>query len=128
MSLTIRSDGLIPRRVIRLSPLARYGIAVAAPGAATLLRLALDPVWGLKLPFILFYPAIVVSAWFGGLWPGIHTTMLSAVAADYFWMTPCCPARGRDGTATASASLRGGAYGHLAVDDWQRESEMVHRA
>jgi two-component system CheB/CheR fusion protein len=75
-------------RVRRLSPAARYGIAIAAAALATSLRLALDPVWGLKFPLIFFYPAVAVSAWFGGFWPGIVTTLISAVAADHFWMTP----------------------------------------
>jgi hypothetical protein len=74
-------------RVWRLSPAARYGIAIAAAALATSLRLALDPVWGLKFPLIFFYPAVAVSAWFGGFWPGIVTTLISAVAADHFWMT-----------------------------------------
>ena len=72
----------------RLSPLTGYGIAVAAAAAATLLRVALDPTWGAKLPLILFYPAIMVAAWLGGFGPGFVTTLLCAAAADYFWMAP----------------------------------------
>jgi PAS domain S-box-containing protein len=41
-----------------------------------------------SLAFITFYPAIMVSAWLGGLGPGLATTLLSAVAAKYFWMDP----------------------------------------
>lgn len=74
---------LMPR-----SPQARYGIAVLMAGVAVAARLALEPLWGLKLPLITFYPAIMVSAWLGGFAPGITTTVLCALAADYFWMSP----------------------------------------
>jgi PAS domain S-box-containing protein len=76
------------RRVWRPPPVVRYGIAVAAPAVAASLRLDLDPMWGQRFPLILFYPAVMVSAWFGGLWPGVVTTLLSTVAAAYFWTTP----------------------------------------
>lgn len=79
---------VLSARARRLSPLARYAIAVLAAAVAALLRLALDPLWGVKLPLILFFPAVMVSGWFGGFWPGIVTTLLSAVAADFFWIPP----------------------------------------
>jgi PAS domain S-box-containing protein len=75
-------------RLIRASPLARYGIALGAATAAILLRLTLDPVWGITLPYITLFPAIMLSAWLGGLWPGIVTTVMSAGAAMYFWVEP----------------------------------------
>jgi PAS domain S-box-containing protein len=61
---------------------------VAAAGLAVFVRLSLDPVWGTTLPFIIAYPALMVSAWLGGLGPGVVTTLLSAAAAAYFWMPP----------------------------------------
>jgi PAS domain S-box-containing protein len=70
-----------------LSALTRYAIAVTAAALAVLLRLALDPVWGLKVPFITFYPAMMVSAWLGGFGPGIVTTLLCAAAA-VLWLRP----------------------------------------
>jgi PAS domain S-box-containing protein len=65
---------------------ARYAIAVAAAGLAVLLRIALQPLWGFGVPFITFYPAMMVSAWLGGFGPGMLTTLLCAAAAAYFWM------------------------------------------
>ncbi|MBI4444918.1 MAG: PAS domain S-box protein [Acidobacteria bacterium] len=65
-----------------------YGLAVLVAGLATLLRLPLNSVWGARLPFLLFFPAIMVSARFGGFGPGILTTVLCALATDYFWMEP----------------------------------------
>jgi PAS domain S-box-containing protein len=74
--------------VTRASLIARYGIAVGTAVAAVLLRLGLDSVWGPRFPYITFFPAIMLSAWLGGLWPGIVTTLLCAIAADYFWIEP----------------------------------------
>lgn len=67
---------------------ARFGVAVSAALAAILSRLALDPVWGTHLPFITLYPAIMLSAWLGGFWPGAVTTGITGLAAFYFWIAP----------------------------------------
>src|SRR5688572_1098107 len=82
---SVRSTAI---RVIRVSVLARYGIAVAAATVAVLVCLGLEPVWGLRLPYITLFPAIMLSAWLGGLWPGLVTTLLCAAAADYYWIEP----------------------------------------
>ena len=76
------------RRLVARSPLARYGFAVVLAAFAVGVRLALEPLWALKLPLITFYPAILMSAWLGGFGPAVMTTVLCAVAADYFWMPP----------------------------------------
>jgi len=67
---------------------ARYGIAMAAGIAAVLLRLSLEPIWGVQLPFITLFPAIMVSAWLGGLGPGLLTTAITGMAAEYYWIKP----------------------------------------
>ena len=36
----------------------------------------------------LFYAAIVVSAWFGGMGPGLLAVVLSALSIDYFFVAP----------------------------------------
>jgi PAS domain S-box-containing protein len=53
---------------------------------ATLLRLPLNEALGENVPFILYFPAVVVSAWFGGLWAGLLATGLSTLAAWYFFI------------------------------------------
>jgi PAS domain S-box-containing protein len=75
-------------RAIRSSPVARYAIAVGTAVLAIVIRLALDPVWGIRLPYITLFPGIMLSAWLGGFWPGVVTTLLSATAAEYFWIEP----------------------------------------
>src|SRR5436853_2588255 len=75
-------------RAIRSSAVARYALAVGIAAVGILVRLALDPVWGIRLPYITLFPAIMLSAWLGGLGPGIVTTLLCAAAAEYFWIEP----------------------------------------
>jgi PAS domain S-box-containing protein len=65
-----------------------YAVAVGAVIVATLARLAMEPLWGLRNPYILFFPAVLLSAWYGGLRPGIVSTLLSAASAGYFWIEP----------------------------------------
>jgi len=74
--------------IVRTTPLVRYGAAVAITGGAIALRVLLDSVWGVRLPFITLFPAVMLSAWFGGLGPGLLTTAGGAVAATYLWLQP----------------------------------------
>ena len=46
-----------------------YGFAVAVTGLAVGVRIALAPLWGLHLPLITFFPAMMASAWFAGSAP-----------------------------------------------------------
>jgi PAS domain S-box-containing protein len=75
-------------RLITLRPLSRYGSAIAIIAVAAALRFTLNPVWGVGLPYITFYPAVMLSAWLGGIGPGLVATALAALIADYFWVSP----------------------------------------
>ena len=66
----------------------RYGVAVLAVGAALLVKVLLDPLTAQETPFLLVFGAIMVSAWYGGLGPGLLATGLSALATDYFFLSP----------------------------------------
>ena len=66
----------------------RYGIALVAVLLAVLLRLALDPVLRQASPFMLLVPAVMISAWYGGMGPGLLATCLGAAAGDYFLLEP----------------------------------------
>jgi C4-dicarboxylate-specific signal transduction histidine kinase len=63
----------------------RYLLAVVCAAAALLVTSALEP-YIESTP--LFYAAIVVSAWFGGMGPGLLAVVLSAVSIDYFFVAP----------------------------------------
>lgn len=64
----------------------RYGIAIASVGLALLLASLLsrraDP-----SHFTLFFGAVMVSAWYGGLEAGLLATVLSALSLDYFFIS-----------------------------------------
>jgi PAS domain S-box-containing protein len=70
------------------SSVARYTFTVLVVTLATLLRFALVPILGLEVPFILYFPTIVLGAWFGGLWPGLLSTALGSVIAWYAFFPP----------------------------------------
>jgi PAS domain S-box-containing protein len=36
----------------------------------------------------MYYPAVMIAAWYGGFWPGVLTTALSALAATYRYLAP----------------------------------------
>jgi signal transduction histidine kinase len=56
--------------------------------AAMLARLLLWPILGKDVPFLLLWPAVMFSAWFGGLVPGMLTTLLAALSEMYFVLEP----------------------------------------
>ncbi|MBD2256275.1 PAS domain S-box protein [Pseudanabaena sp. FACHB-2040] len=62
----------------------RYGLAVITTVVSLLIRLLLVPILGLAGPFLLFAPAIMLSAWYGGFKPGLVATALSCLLANYF--------------------------------------------
>src|SRR5215207_1018798 len=66
----------------------RYGVAVLAAGAALGIKLLLDPLTVQDTPFLMVFGAIIVSAWYGGLGPGLLATAVSALATDYFFLYP----------------------------------------
>ena len=64
-----------------------YIAAVAAVAAALLLTVLIPPIRG-ESPTALFFAAVMVSSWYGGLGPGLLATALAAWAIDYFIMPP----------------------------------------
>src|SRR5437870_12682404 len=70
---------------IARSRLVPYGVAVLATAASLLIRWPLTPLLGQAVPHMTFFPAVMVAAYFGGFWPGLLATLLSAVAANYFF-------------------------------------------
>src|SRR5687767_9867050 len=106
----------------RSAVLRRYGIPVVAVLVAALLRFALEPVWGVRLPFFTFYPAVMLSAWSCGFRAGLLATVLSA-AVDYFWLDELLhPATGRDMGELVAVGFFGVAG---AAISWA--SEAAHR-
>ena len=73
---------------MKLSSLLRYGVAALAVALALLLKLLLEPVIVQETPFLLVFAAIMVSAWYGGVGPGLAATVVAALITDYFFLPP----------------------------------------
>jgi C4-dicarboxylate-specific signal transduction histidine kinase len=63
----------------------RYGLAVINVAAALLLTRSLQQYTDITP---LFYAAIVVSAWFGGMGPGLLAVVLAELSIDYYFVEP----------------------------------------
>jgi PAS domain S-box-containing protein len=70
------------------SPFLRYGVTVLAVGVAFAIKLLLDPLIEQDVPFLLVFGAIMVSAWYGGLGPGLLATVAAGLTTDYFFLDP----------------------------------------
>ncbi|MEH1927416.1 PAS domain S-box protein [Nostoc sp.] len=74
---------------IHSSQLLRYSIVVLIVAVALAIMLMLDPWLSMSAsPFLLFFSAVMVSAWYGGLKSGLLATSLSALLSDYFFLPP----------------------------------------
>src|SRR5215218_7201303 len=69
------------------STLARYGVALLASAVALLLTWLLQPFMQRNL-FLWFFGAIVISAWYGGLGPGLLVTAIASIGISYFFIAP----------------------------------------
>jgi two-component system sensor kinase FixL len=63
-------------------------VAALLLAAALALRFALQPWLGPNVPYLQFFPAILVAAWYGGLGPGLATTAASVLTAMYLFLPP----------------------------------------
>jgi PAS domain S-box-containing protein len=68
--------------------LTHYGIALSAIAFTLLARSLLQPALQSNVPYLMFVLPVALSAWYGGLWPGLFSTLLSAAIADYFFVPP----------------------------------------
>ena len=72
----------------RPTNVSRYLVATIAIGVCLLFRYPLRDELGLRVPYLQFYPAVIVAAWYGGLGPGLLATVVSTIAAMYFLLPP----------------------------------------
>jgi PAS domain S-box-containing protein len=88
-SSAIHRYPLIERALqVRQKPLLAYGIAVMTIAIATALRLGIGGQLIAGVPFITYYPAIILATLFGGFGPGILSIVLSSAIAWYLFLTP----------------------------------------
>ena len=60
-----------------------YVVAPVLVGLTLLVRALLNPGLDLDQPYLQFFPAILIAAWYGGLGPGALATALSAISAMF---------------------------------------------
>src|SRR5947199_7521918 len=73
---------------LRIPPsLVRYGIALLVSLLALLLTRLFLPFMQSNL-FLWFFPAIVFSAWYGGLGPSLFAIAFASVTVGYFFLSP----------------------------------------
>jgi PAS domain S-box-containing protein len=70
--------------ILRLLP---YAVAVLAVFSALLLTFLLKSLLSPTI-FLLFFAAVAVSAWYGGMKPGLLATALATVSVAYFFLEP----------------------------------------
>ncbi len=66
----------------------RDAIAVAVVLAAAAIRLAFLSAMGTHSPYVVFFPAVMFAAIYGGLRSGLLATVMSTILVDYFWIDP----------------------------------------
>ncbi len=71
---------------IRTRLLSSYVVAAISVGIAVVITLELGPV--IKHTATLFFCSVMLSSWYGGLWPGIFAALMSVVALDYYFIPP----------------------------------------
>jgi len=71
-----------------VSHLRRYTIAVLLTSGALALAFLGRGAWGTAATYSFFLGAVMLSSWISGLGPGIVSTVLGTLAADYFLIPP----------------------------------------
>jgi len=67
----------------------RYAAAALLAGTALLASLGIQHLFAFPYPFLfLFFGAVMVSAWIGGMGAGLFAVLLSTLFVDYFFVPP----------------------------------------
>jgi PAS domain S-box-containing protein len=66
----------------------QYAVAVASLAAATVFRWLLDPALGNHLPYVTYFVAVAIVAWYSGVWVSAVTMLAGWLVADYFFVPP----------------------------------------
>ena len=66
--------------------LSSYAVAALSVGIAAVITLKLESF--IKHTTTLFFCSVMLSSWYGGIWPGAFAALLSVVALDYYFIPP----------------------------------------
>jgi two-component sensor histidine kinase len=78
----------MPKDLFRHSRRRGYALAIAAWGLAFGIRYGLAHWFPPGFPYLTFFPAVVLVAYYAGLRPAILTAVLSGLTAWWFWIGP----------------------------------------
>ncbi|MBD8664425.1 sensor histidine kinase [Rhizobium sp. CFBP 8752] len=73
---------------VRASPGKRWGVAVAAFGLALYARFLCDHLLPPGFPYLTFFPAVILTTFLAGVWPGAVCAVACGVAAWYWFIPP----------------------------------------
>src|SRR5262245_50415223 len=97
------------------SVLLSYAVAVLATALSILLKLLLEPLVG-ESPALLFSGSVIISAWYGGLGPGLLATALTTLALAVHFLPRASPVEVPPGLRPAAGAVRPrGGLDQLAV-------------
>src|SRR5580704_1597744 len=66
--------------------LSSYVVAALSVGIAVVITLNFGS--GIKHSATLFFCSVMLSSWYGGLWPGVFAALLSVIGLDYYFIPP----------------------------------------
>jgi signal transduction histidine kinase/CheY-like chemotaxis protein len=75
----------------------RYFVAIVATAVTFTARFLLKSALGNVAPLLMFTLSVMVSAWYGGLGPGLLATVLSLLLGDYFFIAQSIAERIEEG-------------------------------
>lgn len=64
-----------------------YSIAIISVGLALIITSNSTTLIAYS-PYMMFYAAVTVTAWFGGLWPSFIATLMGALLVNYYFISP----------------------------------------
>lgn len=82
-----RTSQGVGKRINKRNPLLPYGVAILCVALALGMTLLFSS-WLYPTIMPLFFVAVMVNAWLGGLGPGLLATLLSTLALNYFFIDP----------------------------------------
>ncbi len=108
----------------------RYPVAIVIVTAMTAVRLAFLQSLGTRVAFTMGYPAVILSALYGGWGAGILATLLSAALISYLWIEPVGYLRanpGGDLLSLVTFLINGAAISWIA-ETMRRAQTRIHWA
>jgi hypothetical protein len=115
------------------SRLRRYGMVIVATGITFLFHYGFNPLMDERALFLQLAPVVLISAWYGGLDPGLFATGLAALVTLILVVPPSLSVRATPGRQASAAGQPGTSLPNAdrvphRQSDRQREAHLRVRA